>query len=302
MRAARLALVVGLLISLAASTALAEEPSLRRTLSAQAEAPWAPVADGDYVRSYAPSLATAPQKRWRAVVAAYLWATSIDGTSWSDGVPTDLDIEFSDLFDKLESAFMGYAEFGYERWSLAIDASFVSLEAETPGLRGQPITVNLDQTIVDLRLGYTVLCRPVGSSQWGCCCYPRHMTLDAIVGARHWCLDTELTATLPQTGAPVSVSNSEGWWDPYVGARFRWPFSKRWGLLAYGDIGGFGIEDASELTWQLQVLLKFQITRGLFVGLGYRAIDVDRVEGSGAARNGVDATYHGPIIGLGYSF
>lgn len=100
----------------------------------------------------------------------------------------------------------------------------------------------------------------------------------------------------------TSAESDESWWDPYVGARFRWQFAKRWGMTVYGDVGGFGIGDTSDFTWQLQTLLRFHITRGFLVALGYRALGTDRVSGSGATRNGVDATYHGPLFGLGFTF
>lgn len=302
MRYVILAVLIGLMASVAASTALADDSSLLRPLSAQADEPWVACAGQEYARYGAPTLTTAPRQSWHVTLAAYLWATDISGTAYTDGQATDIDIAFEDLFDKLESAFMGYVEVQYDRWSFAVDASFVSLKQDGTGPQGLPYVLELDQTIIDLRLGYTVLCRQVGSSQWGCCCYPRFMTLDAVVGARNWCFDQELTVDVPTTGTPTRISDDESWWDPYVGARWRWQFAKRWGFSLYGDIGGFGIEEASELTWQIQAMLRFNITRGLFVAVGYRALDVDRVEGSGAAKTGINATYHGPVIGFGYRF
>ena len=301
MRIALYVVAICILVSVAASTALAGDLVGRSSMSTVDE-PWIPCAGRDYARSYAPSLTTAPNRKWHVSVAAYLWATDIDGTSYADGAPTDIDIAFDDLFDKLESSFMGYVEVQYDRWSFAVDASFVSLEETWDGLRGVPVTAEVDQTIVDLRLGYTVLCRQVGSSQWGSCCYPRHMTLDAVVGARYWSLEQELNSTSVMNEAPVSFSSDESWWDPYVGARFRWQFAKRWGLSLYGDVGGFGIEDASDPTWQIQTMVRFHITRGFFLAAGYRVLDLDRVKGSGAAQNGIDATYQGPVLGLGYRF
>ena len=302
MRSTVLVLAAVFLVTMASSAACAEDSILRRSPTAQGETAWALCAEGDYVRSYAPQLKTAPQKRWGGAVAAYLWATDISGTSYADGVPSDIDISFSDLFDKLESSFMGYAEVHYDRWSFAVDASLVNLSESWNGLRGVPVKAELDQTILDLRLGYTVLCRQVGSSQWGCCCYPRHMTLDAVVGARYWNLEQRLSSSIAQIGVPLQLSQDDSWWDPYVGARFRWQFAKRWGWTLYGDVGGFDIEGASSLTWQMQTMLRFHITRGFFVAAGYRALGVDRVEGSGATRNGIDATYHGPLLGFGYAF
>ncbi len=302
MRGSLFVLVFCLLAVLAASSAFAGDYVTTGYASAPADGSWAPCAKQDYYRSYAPQLRTAPRKPLHVTVAAYLWATDISGTSYADGTATDIDIAFDDLFDKLESAFMGYAEIQYKRWFFGVDASFVSLEQASVSRRGLPYTAQLDQTILDLRLGYRLLCRQVGSSQWGQCCYPRELTVDAVVGARYWGFDQELTFTRPTTGTPATVSADDSWWDLHVGGRLGWQFAKRWGLTVYGDVGGFGIEDSSEFTWELQALVRFQITRGLFLAAGYRALDVDRVTGSGATQNGIDATYHGPVIGLGYRF
>ena len=298
---------LGLLIGAAAAPAWCEasvaldDAVLQRTAVPQAETTWTPCGDIVY-SSGATALRQPPRKRWRVMLAGYLWATDIKGTSYSNGAATDIDIEFSDLFDKLESAFMGYAEFGYDRWSLAVDTSFVSLKSElTLPFVGAAFDTTLDQTLIDLRLGYQVWCKKVGSSKWGACCHDRMLTVDAVLGARYWHMQQDVRLVLP-VGAPVSGGNDTSWWDPYVGARARWQFAKRWGVGLYADIGGFDIGDASALTWQVQALLRFHITRGFFLTLGYRVLDVDRVEGSGLNRNGIDATYPGPALGLGVIF
>ena len=244
----------------------------------------------------------APTECWRSVVAAYIWAASISGSSWADGEETDIDTDFEDIFDTLEYAFMGYVEIAYDRWSFAVDASFLKLKDLTTTPRvGATVETEMDQVILDFRLGYTAIRKQVGSDQWGSCCYPRYLTLDPVVGVRFWSLDQDLTVTLP-TGQSLAAGSEESWWDPYVGARFRWQFAKRWGWTLYGDVGGFGIGDASDLTWQFQTFLRYHITRGFFVTAGYRALGTDRVTGAGATKNGIDSTMHGPMFGLGLIF
>lgn len=247
-------------------------------------------------------LRRAPQKSWRGVVVAYAWATDISGTSWVDGVSSDIDIAFDDLYDKLEYAFMGYVEVQYERWSFAVDVTTIALESTstTPALQAL-VETRIDQTVLDLRLGYAIKRCVVGESRWGSCCYPRVLQLDAILGARYWDQYQKMRLTVPGA-APRTFSDNLSWWDPYIGARLRWQFAKRWGLTVYGDIGGFEIGDASDLTWQFQTSLRFHITRAFFVALGYRALSVERITGSGANKNGYDATQHGPILGLGLTF
>lgn len=302
MRGVLILVVCLLVLSLTASAARAEEsPRLVRSAADSSEFQF-PCAATGCGTVYERPFTMAPRKRWHAVLAAYMWAPSISGTNYASGEETDIDIAFSDLFDKLDGAFMGYAEFRYERFSIAIDAFYVGLEEDgVLAGSGIPYEADFDQTILDFRLGYAVLCRNVGRDTWGGCCYDRSLTLDAILGVRYWDLNADLTATRPQTGTQ-EIDGDTDWWDPYVGARFRWPFAKRWEWSVYGDIGGFDIGDGSALTWQVQTYLSFKITRTFFVALGYRALDVDRTEGSGTGKNGLDTTFHGPVIGLGFSF
>ena len=274
-----------------------------RPTSALSDETWVKCGQQCYQRGYAPPLMQAPRKNWSAILAGYLWATSITGTSYANGEETDIDVPFDDLSDKLDGAFMGFGEFRYCRWSFYVDGSFVALKESETGPRGVVTLENeLEQTTIDLGIGFAVLDCTKGTARWGCCCYPRKMTLDALIGARYWNLEQELSLAA-STGQRVSRSVSDDWWDPYIGARFRWQFAKRWGLALYGDVGGFGLgDDTSELTWKVQAFVHFYVTRNFFVGVGYRALGVDRVTGSGAAKNGIDATYHGPGIGIGFSF
>lgn len=236
---------------------------------------------------------------WRFAAAAYMWASSIDGTSYTDGNETDIDAAFSDIFDDVEYAGFGYVEIGYGRWSFAIDASTIKLSQEDVGPNLNEFEAEITQTIVDLRLGYTVFQRHLGTERWGCCCYDRCLSVDVVVGARYWDVEQELTIT-PGTAAPLTAEESLSWWDPYVGARVNWPFAPRWSASFYFDYGGFGLGDGADSTWKAQALLRFNITRNFFVAAGYRALYVDRVEDN--PQNGIDLTYSGPMIGIGVQF
>lgn len=242
----------------------------------------------------------APRKRWSVTIAAYMWAANISGTSYSDGAATDVDIDFGDLFDRLDYAVPAYVEGRYDRVSLAVDFLFMKFLGNRVGPAGLVGgTGQLSMQLADFRLGYTLLCRTVGSAQWGNCCHPRLLTLDGVIGARNWDVDQDIQILGPGGGGLVLRSGNQNWWDGYVGARLRWQFHKRWAATLYGDIGGFGIGNSASLTWQLQATLRYYITRGFWAGLGYRAIDVDRVEGTGLMRNGVDLTFHGILLGFG---
>jgi hypothetical protein len=236
---------------------------------------------------------------WRGRLALYGWGSSVDGTAYDDGTEVDIDVPFEDVLEKLRYAMFAYGEVGYRRWSFAIDVKLIGLGKGLAEQDGFYPSFELDQTTIDFHLGYQIYCRSLGIDAWGCGLYPRRLTVDATAGGRYWNL--KQTLEVRSAAAPtLDRVSRESWWDPCVGLRLRWPFAKRWGVNVLGDVGGFGV--GSDLTWQAHGVLYYRITRQLQVGVGYRALYVDHVEGEGNAREGIEATFHGPVAGLGFTF
>ena len=93
---------------------------------------------------------------------------------------------------------------------------------------------------------------------------------------------------------PLGFSSSEQWIDPIVGARVSAPLSGRWYASGYGDLGGFGIGDASNLNWQVTGTVGYRFNERWSMLAGYRHFRVDKT------LNGRDMTLElsGPVIGL----
>jgi len=70
-----------------------------------------------------------------------------------------------------------------------------------------------------------------------------------------------------------SFSRGDDWWDPYIGLRARYNFTPAVYLIARADIGGFGV--GSDLMWQAEAALGFQLTRSIYAEIGYRALSFD---------------------------
>ncbi len=68
-------------------------------------------------------------------------------------------------------------------------------------------------------------------------------------------------------------ARADDWWDPYVGLRARYNFTPAIYVIGRGDIGGFGV--GSDLMWQTEVALGFQVTHRIFTEVGYRALSFD---------------------------
>jgi hypothetical protein len=68
-------------------------------------------------------------------------------------------------------------------------------------------------------------------------------------------------------------SRRDFWFDPIIGLRGRYNLNSSWYLTVNGDIGGFGA--GSELTWQANGALGWQVTESIYAEAGYRALGID---------------------------
>jgi hypothetical protein len=92
------------------------------------------------------------------------------------------------------------------------------------------------------------------------------------------------------------ASRSDDWWDPYIGVRARYNFTPAIYVIGRGDIGGFGI--GSDLMWQAEAAVGFQLTRRIYTEIGYRALSFDY------EKNGLtyDTITHGAQVTTGIIF
>ena len=179
---------------------------------------------------------TSSEKNWQFNLAPfYLWAISIDGDVTQGTATVPVKVQFSDIFDNLESAFIVHFEaMNKNKWGFLVDVNYVDLEGDgtiQPG-PGPGIQANVDfkNTIAELSGLYRIN-------------RDQH-NFDLIAGIRYMELENTVTAA----AGPVLADGSKDWVDPLIGARWLWDFADKWKLIARGDIGGFGV--GSDFTWQ----------------------------------------------------
>lgn len=117
---------------------------------------------------------------------------------------------------------------------------------------------------------------------------------EGLGGARYFDMDVEVKAA----GTTVSTGGKQEWLDPIIGLRYIWQISEKWRLSLRGDIGGFGIGDASDFAWNAVGLIGWQPWKHVgFLG-GYQALDVDYETGSGINKFKFDMLMHGPLLAV----
>jgi hypothetical protein len=77
-------------------------------------------------------------------------------------------------------------------------------------------------------------------------------------------------------GGSRTVEQTVEWLDPIVGFRVSGDVTQRISLFALGDIGGWGVGTASELTWQGMIGGSFDFSEHWSLTAAYRALGVNR--------------------------
>ncbi|MCC6682860.1 MAG: hypothetical protein IT445_18335 [Phycisphaeraceae bacterium] len=238
----------------------------------------------------------AQDDEWRVDLDTWIWAMGIEGDIGARGLTSSVDATFFDVLDASDSliGLAGRLEIGKGKWAGFVDGAYnkIGVDNATGSLGIAKVDVTIEQAVVDFGLMYRLMDKPSDQGS------RRNNTLDVYAGARYQSLDIELDpATLP------TRDHSQNWIDPIIGLKTTIPLSERFYLLAWGDIGGFGV--ASDFTWATTAILGYDFTlfsRSATVFGGYRAIGTDYTDGSGANKFTWDATLHGPILGLTIKF
>jgi hypothetical protein len=235
------------------------------------------------------------EDEWEFNVAPYGWLAGIEGDVTAKGSQSSVDASFSDLLDVLDFAGFVHLEAGKNRWGVFVDPSYLKLSADE---HVDPVTVEIDAEMWVVEMGgvYRLGEWHVGSDK------SRKLVLDVLGGGRYWSLETEIDIGIPIAGVTYDAKETVDWIDPFIGFRIRTNLTDKLLFRVRGDVGGFDIGDSSDLTWNVLAVFGYGFTERTSMWLGYRALDVDYDEGSGADLFEFDVTMSGPIVGLNFQF
>ncbi|MEE9612677.1 MAG: hypothetical protein V3W19_15605 [Desulfatiglandales bacterium] len=225
-------------------------------------------------------------KDWEFSLAPfYFWAVNLDGDATVRGTTAPINLDFDEIFDTLEGLFTVHFEAWYrQKWGLLIDVSYINISDQqtTPG---PTLDVDFENVITELGFFYRFFDK--GPHQ-----------LEALAGIRYTDLDVEIDVV----GVPLNTNGNQDWLDPMIGARYNWQISEKWHLSLRGDIGGFGIGDASDFTWNAVGLINWQPWKHVgFLG-GYRAMNQDYETGSGLNKFAYDVLMQGPVLAVKFTW
>jgi len=256
---------------------------------------------------------------WRFEVTLYGFLASMDVVSTLNGIDAPADLSFGDILENFDiMAAAGRLEAWKGKWVFIIDGFYNSLktDAELEPFKRLALTIDADVDIkifdLDLALGYRVWEPALRKGR-----ETPSLFFDVMAGGRYMYLkqEVDLDATLlikrllfrrllgaKRLTRSVTLGGSHDWVEPFVGARVGIRLCEWLTFGVRGDIGGFGIGSASDLTWNLYGIFDVKPWEHVSFKIGYRYWNIDYEHGRGADEFGLTGEMHGPWVGLTIHF
>jgi len=197
---------------------------------------------------------------WEVTLSPFAWFTEMKGIVGEGALAAPVDVDFGDIWDNGEMAFLAAAEVRRGRWSLQTILVWLDLSASDTngGLAYDSVGLDMEQTILDLRLAYRIL--------------EGRTSAELVAGARYMAVDADTSFRGGLLGG-TKIHESEDWIDPLVGVRLSHEFNDKWHGVLHGDYGGFGV--SSDSAWEVFGGLGYRVTDSVTIFGGYRYLEVD---------------------------
>ncbi len=219
--------------------------------------------------------------RWDWAVAPYLWATAITTDAEVRGQPVGSEVDFGDVIDKLDMAFLLHVEGQGDQFGLMADYIYLAVSDDSSSDTFN-LDASLDTTIFEL------------AGVWS----PgeeRFTGFEAFAGLRYLSTEADLKFDLENPALPDQRRTlDKSFTDAMVGARYTAKLTDHWGMTLRGD-GSFG---DSEGGYSVGAIFQYHTKSGMWA-LGYRYLTVELQTGSGES---LDLTLSGPIVGYAFKF
>jgi opacity protein-like surface antigen len=256
---------------------------------------------------------------WQVRIGLPGWLAGLDGDSGVKGVEAASDVTFGQLFKHLTHVPIALSiNARYRRWEFWVDGQYleVGTSATLPGLLFTDANVHVKNALAEGFIGYRLIN-----------CDNANLTL--FTGARWTYLwgslsiinngDARLVRLRELLGLRnrLDFSDSIDWVDPVVGMRGRIRIWKATKIFAEGDVGGFNANadtafalrrqgrtivresiDSTDWSYQLAGGLEFQLSRPIWLQLGWRYMKYDFKKNGFTDTNALS----GPFVQLGVNF
>jgi hypothetical protein len=248
---------------------------------------WIPIVAAA-VAMAAPSSAAA-ESEWDYTATVYGWFAGVTTTLDTPAGEVTSEIDVEEVLEDLDIGFLGAIEARKGRVSVLGDLQYFDFTIESHPPAGAPFS----DAETDLKLLF--------ASAYATYALVDSADLRFEVGGGLRLVDVSIeTDLVGQSPTPdVAFSNDESWVDGVIAARVNRKFGDRWYGSAYADVGGFGLGESSDLTWQVYGGGGYRFNETWSALGGYRHFVIERAVG---ADSDFEYELSGPVLGLQANF
>jgi hypothetical protein len=218
-----------------------------------------------------------PDDGWKYDIGFYFWITDMEGEIENRGIEVEVDADYGDVFDKLESTFgLRFEAWQRDQFGACFDICWISLEDEPEFASGEGKA--------EVNFGFTELA-VAGRTRTG------QGYFDLFGGVRWVRLESGL-----EDPAGGDEEDAKNYFDPIIGVRFGIAATEWLNASLRFDIGGFGV--GTERTGNLVLMADFNVGQGSYLSAGWRTMATEIEED----RQGLDLVLSGPVLAVKIGF
>jgi opacity protein-like surface antigen len=233
-----------------------------------------------------PTVGTNYADAWHFYLTPYLWMAGENGYFKIRDKKVNLNTPIADLRHDLDFGGDVYFEVSRAAWSFYLEPAYVKV---TQDVTVHDVSSKASQATTDIDGGayYLLLAKPVPHE------YYNKASLELLGGAR---IMSIYSAILFYNNAPT-VSDSNGFIVPIVGARVKYNFHKKLQGWINADIGGFHITHVSN-TWSATLGFSYNLSKSFALNLAYKALGINYYKQS----DSINTLIQGPMIGASFTW
>lgn len=235
-----------------------------------------------------PGTAAVAESDWEYSTTLYGWFPVVSTTVETPQGEVEADVDFSEVLETLDIAFLGALEARNGRWSLIGDVQYFDIGADFATPTGALFSggeIDSQMAIVSAYATYAVVDNV-------------DTRVDVGGGLRYYDATFETQLTSQGVAPNLTLEDDGSWTDLLLAARVKHQFNERWSGIAYSDVGGFGFEDSSDLSWRAFAGAGYRFNEKWSMIGGYQHLSIDRE----FERTTVTSEVSGPFLGVQIAF
>lgn len=233
----------------------------------------------------------------------------VKGSTTVADATVNLDLGIDDILDHFDViGVSGLLEMRQGReegtWGLYFAAFYLDLDSDQffldtpfPGANKLGVSVDIEQTQIDLGVSYRPWVIPIGDAEH---VFQRHLDIDVSYGARY--INLKQVVTVSTVAGGMDLGGTEDWVDMAIGVRAKLYANEKWNLSLASSASGFGIGSGSDLMINAIFGVQYQPNPRTRIRFEYQYYSIDYTGREDDGEFGIDLEMHGPWIGMGIMF